>query len=254
MKDKERSMFDRGGSWQDDIGADESLLRQYRRARSFRAGAWLDDYRAKLTTPERAVEHVHSGNSVFYSGNAACPFELIEALAKRAPELRDVLMHHVLLLGEDPLSQPGMEGHFRHNSMFVGPADRAAVNDGRADYTPIFLHQIPRLYRDRMIPLDVALVQVSPPDSHGYMSLGVEVLTSLAACHASRRVIVLVNDRMPRVLGDAGMHVSQVDHIVEVSRLLPTLPRHQASEEERAIGQHVADLVEDGSCLQLGIG
>jgi len=254
MHDDNQAMFDRGGVWQEDAAADEAMLRRYRRSRSFRAGAWLDDYRHKLTDPDRAVSYIRSGDSVFYSGNAASPQDLIDALAARAPELENVLLNHVLLLGEDPLSKPGMEGHFRHNSMFVGPADREAVNDGRADYTPIFLHQIPRLFRERIVPLDIALLQVSPPDSHGYMSLGVEVLASLAACHSARRVVAQVNDRMPRVLGNASIHVSQVDHIVEVSRQLPILPRRTATDVERAIGQNVADLVRDGSCLQLGIG
>jgi acyl-CoA hydrolase len=191
---------------------------------------------------------------VFYSGNAATPFPLIEALALRAPELKDVRLNHVLLLGDDPLSKPGMEGHFRHNSLFVGPADRQAVNEGRADYSPVFLHQIPRLFRERIIPLDVALVHVSPPDSHGYMSFGVEVLATIAACQAAKFVIAQVNDKMPRVLGDSSIHVSQVDHIVEVSAKLPELNVKESTDVERAIGRHIADLIEDGSTLQLGIG
>jgi 4-hydroxybutyrate CoA-transferase len=255
MSEQDRALFDRGGmAWADDESAGGGDLRRYRRSRSFRAGAWLDDYRQKTVSPEVAVRNIRSGQSIYYSGNAACPFELITALAAQAPELSNVTLNHVLLLGEDPLSAPGMEGHFRHNSMFVGPADRGAVNDGRADYTPIFLHQIPRLFRERIVPIDVALIQVSPPDAHGYMSLGVEILASHAACHTARFVIVQVNDRMPRVLGDASIHVSQVDAIVEVSRPLPELEASPATDIERAIGQNVADLIEDGACLQLGIG
>ncbi len=254
MREKELEMIDRGGmAWAEDSAA-EGALRTYRRSRSFRAGAWLDDYRQKVTSAEQAVRVIKSGDSVFYSGNAACPFELIDALAQRHAELKNVLLNHVLLLGDDPLSKPDMVEHFRHNSMFVGPADRAAVNDGRADYTPVFLHQIPRLFEERVIPLDVALVQVSPPDSHGYLSLGVEVLASLAAVHAARTVVAQVNDRMPRLLGDTSIHVSQVNHIVETSRPLPELDRKDATDVERAIGRYVADLIEDGSCLQLGIG
>ena len=124
----------------------------------------LDFQRAQFPGADDAVRHIQSGDSVFYSGNAATPFVLIDALARRADELKDVLLNHVLLMGDDPLSQPGMEGRFRHNSLFVGPADRKAVNDGRADYTPIFLHQIPRILRDKIVPLDVALIHVSPPD------------------------------------------------------------------------------------------
>ncbi len=233
------------------LGAD---ARKRRPVRSFRAGAWLDDYKQKLRTADEAVKLVQSNDSAFYSGNAACPFELIDALARRAPHVQNVLLNHVLLLGDDPLSKPGMEGSFRHNSLFVGPADRPAVNDGRADYTPVFLHQIPGLFRDRIVPLDVALVQVSPTDSHGYMSFGVEILASVAACQSAKTVVALVNEKMPRILGDTSIHVSQVDCIVETSRLLPTLPPRPSSELENAIGLHIADLIEDGSCLQLGIG
>ena len=222
--------------------------------RSFRTGAWLDDYKQKLCTAEQAVQLIKSGDSVFYSGNAACPFDLIEALAKRAPELENVLLTHLLLLGDDPMSRPGMEKSFRHNSLFVGPADREAVNDGRADYVPISLHQIPRLFREGVVPLDVALVQLSSADSHGYMSFGLEVLASIAACQSATTVIAQVNDKMPRVLGDSSIHVSQVDHIVETSRELPELPPRKATEVENAIGRHIADLIEDGSTLQLGIG
>jgi acyl-CoA hydrolase len=255
MKKIEPGMFDRADmAWEVDAARDVASIIAYRRSRSFRAGAWLDDYKSKLCSPAQAVSVIKSGNSIFYSGNAACPFDLIEALAARAPELHDVQLNHVLLLGEDPLSRPDMETSFRHNSMFVGPADREAVNDGRADYTPIHLHQIPRLFRDRLVPLDAALVQVSPPDSHGYMSLGVEVMASLAACQSARAVIAQVNDRMPRVLGDCSLHVSEVDHIVEISRPLPELKPRTATDVERAIGRHIADLIEDGSTLQLGIG
>jgi acyl-CoA hydrolase len=255
MAKNETGICDRADmAWEIDSSQDVSSLKAYRRSRSFRAGAWLDDYKSKLVSADQAVRVVQSGHSIYYSGNAACPTELIEALALRAPELRDVRLNHILLLGEDPLSRPGMEQSFRHNSMFVGSADREAVNDGRADYTPVFLHQIPRLLFERMIPLDVAFVQVAPPDSHGYMSLGVEVLASLAACHCAKMVVALVNERMPRVLGDSSLHISEIDHVVEVSRHLPELAPRVATDVERAIGRHCADLVEDGSTLQLGIG
>ncbi len=237
----------------DSYGTDGELGR-LRPVRSFKAGAWLDDYKHKLRSAEEAVKTINSGDSVFYSGNAACPFELIDALAKRAPEVKNVLLNHVLLLGDDPLSKPGMEESFRHNSLFVGPADRAAVNDGRADYTPVFLHQIPKLFREGIVPLDVALVQVSSIDAHGYMSFGVEILASVAACQTAHTIVALVNDKMPRVLGDASLHVSQVDFVVETSRLLPELPPRDASEVENAIGLHIAEIIEDGSTLQLGIG
>lgn len=219
-----------------------------------RSSNWMEGYRGKRCTAEEAVAQIQSGQNVYYSGNAATPFLLVDALAKRADELENVTLHHVLLLGNDPLSQPGMQGKFRHNSLFVGPADRGAVNEGRGDYTPVFLHQIPRLFVEGVVPIDVALLHVSPPDGHGNMSLGVEVLASMAAAKMARKVIVLVNERMPRVLGDCYIHVSEVDHIVETAQELPELPKREITDVELAIGKHISGLIEDGACLQLGIG
>ena len=216
--------------------------------------SWIDSYKSKLRTAAEAVALVESGHRVYYGGNAAIPQTLIRALAERRDELENVQLNHVLLLGDDPLSAPGTEGRFRHNSLFVGPADRRAVNEGRADYVPIFLHQIPRLFREGIVLLDIAMVQVSPPDEHGFMSLGVEVLASKAACAAAGKVIVQVNENMPRVLGDAFLHVSRVDAVVESTEPLPTLEGKEATEVEKAIGAHVVKLIEPGSTLQMGIG
>jgi acyl-CoA hydrolase len=160
----------------------------------------------------------------------------------------------VLLIGQDPLSEPGMEKAFRHNSLFVGPADREAVNDGRADYTPIFLHQIPRLLNEGIIPVDVAMLQCSPPDEHGFMSLGVETMASKAACQAAGTVVVQINEQMPRVLGDSFLHVGRVDAIVEATEALPTLIPKPATEVEKAIAANILPLVETGSTVQMGIG
>ncbi|MEM9593338.1 MAG: acetyl-CoA hydrolase/transferase C-terminal domain-containing protein [Acidobacteriota bacterium] len=216
--------------------------------------SWSADYRGKLRSADDAVGLIRSGDRVYYGGNAAVPFALIRALARRREGLRDVQLNHVLLLGEDPLSEPGMEAHFRHNSLFVGPADRRAVNDGRADYVPIFLHQIPRLFQDGIVPLDVAMLQVSPPDKHGFMSLGVEVLASKAASRAARRIVVQVNERMPRLLGDCFLHVRDVDAIVEHTEALPTLDPRPITEVEHAIGDRVLPLIRPGSTVQMGIG
>jgi acyl-CoA hydrolase len=215
---------------------------------------WLDDYKRKLKSPAEAVALIRSGDRVYYGGNAAIPWALIRALAARADELTGVELSHVLLLGQDPLSAPGMEKHFRHNSLFVGPADRKAVNDGRADYTPIFLHQIPRIFEQRIVPLDVAMVQVSRPDEHGFMSLGVETLASKAAGQAAKTVIVQVNEKMPRVLGDSFLHVGRVQAVVEATEPLPTLVPPPATDVERAIAKNVSALIEPGCTLQMGIG
>src|SRR4030067_204670 len=159
--------------------------------------SWVDDYKKKLGSADEAVAVVKSGDRVYISGNAATPYVLMKALAAQKDALKDVELVHVLLLGDDPLSKLEMEGHFRHNSLFVGPADRKAINEGRADYVPIFLHQIPLLFYSGQMPLDVAVLHVSPPHQH------------------------------------------------EKSRF---------SDVERMIGKYIADLIEDGSPLQLGIG
>jgi acyl-CoA hydrolase len=215
---------------------------------------WLSDYKAKLRTAEDAVSVIKSGDRVYYGGNAAIPQTLVRALADRRAELENVQLNHVLLLGDDPLSTPEMAGHFRHNSLFVGPADRKAVNDGRADYVPIFLYMIPRLFTERVVPVDVSMIAVSPPDEHGFMSLGVETLASKAACTASRHVIAQVNERMPRVLGDSFRHVRNVDAIVEATEPLPTLEPGPPNEVELAISQHILKLIEPGMTVQMGIG
>lgn len=215
---------------------------------------WLSDYRSKLTSAAEAVELVRSGDRVYYGGNAAIPRALVEALVERKEELSDVQLNHVLLLGADPVSAAGMEGHFRHNSLFVGPADRAAVNDGRADYVPVFLHQIPRLFREGVIPLDVVLVMVSPPDEHGFVSLGVETMAAAAACQSARSVIMQVNEKMPRVLGDSFLHVRRATAIVEHTAPLPTLSPKPATEVESAIAGHILGLIEPGATMQMGIG
>ncbi|MGD8536689.1 MAG: acetyl-CoA hydrolase/transferase C-terminal domain-containing protein [Candidatus Aminicenantes bacterium] len=216
--------------------------------------SWVDDYKEKLVTAEEAVSVIKSSDRVYISGNAATPYVLMNALASRKDELEDIELTHVLLLGEDPLSRPEMEGHFRHNSLFVGPADRKAINEGRADYIPIFLHQIPGLIYSDQMPLDVAVLHLSPPDEHGFMSFGVEVLASKAAAEKAKIVIAQVNEKMPRVLGDSFVHVSRIHKIVEISEELPQLERSPFTEVERKIGHFIAELIEDGSTLQLGIG
>jgi acyl-CoA hydrolase len=216
--------------------------------------SWVDEYKKKLVVAEDAVAEIKSNQRVYISGNAATPYVLAEALAARKDELESVELVHVLLLGDDPFSKPEMEGHFRHNSLFVGPADRKAINEGRADYVPIFLHQIPDLFYSGQMPIDVAMLHLSPPDEHGFMSYGVEVLCSKAAAECAKVVIAQINEKMPRVLGDSFIHVSRVDKIVEVSEPLPELSKKPFSDVEEKIGSYIAELIEDGSTLQLGIG
>jgi len=214
----------------------------------------MDAYRKKLASLEEAVSVVKSKNRIYISGNAASPVTILEALADRKDELENVEATHVLLHGDDPLSRPGMEGHFRHNSLFVGPADRKAVNEGRADYIPVFLYEIPSLFYSDLLKLDAAFVNLSPPDQHGYMSFGVECLASKAATETASMVVAEANEKMPRTWGDAFIHIARVDKIVEVSRELPELLSRDFTEREEKIGRHISKLVEEGSTLQLGIG
>ncbi len=216
--------------------------------------SWFDSYKKKICSLEDAVSVVKSKDRIYISGNAATPFKLMEALAQRKDELQDVEIAHVLLFGDDPLSKPGMEGHFRHNSLFVGPADRAAVNEGRADYIPMFLYEIPMLFRSGELPIDVALMHLSPPDEHGFMSYGVECLASKAAAETAKTVIAQVNEKMPRTLGDSFIHVSRVAKVVENPQEIPELQPIPFTDVEKKIGANIASLVEDGSTLQLGIG
>jgi len=215
---------------------------------------WVDRYRSKIVSPEEAVSVVRSGDRVFVSGNASTPYVLLRALAKRKDTLENVKVCHVLLLGEDPLSAPEMERHFRHESLFVGPADRAAVNEGRADYFPIFLYEIPSLFRKQILPVDVAIIQTSPPDEHGFVSLGTEVVATKAAAETAPVVIAQVNEKMPRTLGDCFIHVSKLTKVIEVDEHLPELVVKDISEVEKKIAEHIAEMIDDGSTLQLGIG
>ncbi len=214
---------------------------------------WLDEYKSKVVSAQEAVSVIKSRDKLFNSGNAATPYKILSALAERKDELRGVEVFHLLLMGDDPLSRPEMNGHFRHKSFFVGPADRRAVNEGRADYFPIFLYEIPKLFREQ-IQLDVAIIHTSPPDDHGFVSLGVETAASKAAAGTAKLVVAQVNEKMPRSLGDCFIHVSKIDKIVEVSEELPELETRAFTEVERKIAEHIMPLIEDRATLQLGIG
>jgi acyl-CoA hydrolase len=187
-------------------------------------------------------------------GNAATPRVLAEALSARAESVPGLCVGHVLLLGEDPFGPAKSSGLIRHRSWFVGPADRDAVNGGRAEYVPCHLSEIPRLLRERRPDLDAVLLMTSPPDNHGFLSLGVEVMASLAAAEVARTVIVQINPRMPRVFGNSFLHVTDVDAFVEAEAPLPQLLPPAPTEVERAIASHIVPLIPDGATLQLGIG
>jgi acyl-CoA hydrolase len=179
---------------------------------------------------------------------------LLEALTARATELNEVEIVHMHANGPAPHVAPDMVGHLRHRALFIGANTRQAVNEGRADFVPVFLSDIPQLFSSGVLRLDVALIQVSPPDAHGYCSLGTSVDCAMAAVEAAATVIAQVNPRVPRTLGDSFVHVRQIDLLVEIDEPLCIEEPPTISETERQIGAHVASLVEDGATLQLGIG
>ncbi|HLM99017.1 MAG TPA: acetyl-CoA hydrolase/transferase C-terminal domain-containing protein [Bryobacteraceae bacterium] len=213
-----------------------------------------DDYRRRVTTAERAVEAVRSGDRVWIHEGCATPEILVKALLKRARELRNVEINHMLTLGSADYTRPEYEGHFRHSGLFLGANVREAVAEGRADYTPIFLSEIEELFSSGALPLDVAFIQVSPPDEHGYVSLGVGIDCTLTAARCARYVIAEVNQQMPRTLGDTFLHISKISAIVETSHPLPELQCPPFSPLQRRIAENVASLVPNGATLQIGIG
>jgi 4-hydroxybutyrate CoA-transferase len=211
-------------------------------------------FHEKIVSAQSALARVKSGDTVYVHPGCAVPERLLDALVARANDLRDVRIIHLMTMGRAEYVQPGMEGHFRHTAFFSGKNVREAINDGRADYVPIFLSEIPRLFTSGRMPVDVALIHVSPPDEHGFCSFGVGVETTKAAAETARTVIAQVNPNMPRVLGDNFIHVRNVTAFVECDDPLVELPRVRMSSEFEEIGRSVASLIEDGATLQLGIG
>ena len=208
----------------------------------------------RIVTAEEAVAGIASGQQVFVHGGAASPSVLLEALARRSAELRNVGMVHFHIEGPAPHLAPEVAESFRHRALFIGANARAAVNEGRADYVPIFLSDVPELFTSGVLPLDAVLINVSPPDEHGFCSLGTSVDAALAATHAAPTVIAQLNRSMPRTLGDSFVHVDEIDLAVHVD-----LPPHEhlvapVGDVERRIGEYVAELVPDGATIQMGIG
>jgi 4-hydroxybutyrate CoA-transferase len=215
---------------------------------------WLETYNTRRCSPTVAAAAIRSEQRLFLTGNCSVPKKVLGALVEAAPGLRDVEIVQVLTVGDATYVAPEMEGHLRVNSLFISDDVRQAVNEGRADFTPCFLHEIPGLFRSGLLPIDVALVHLSPPDEHGFCSYGVEVGVTKPAAETAKIVIAEVNQRMPRTLGDSFIHVSKIDYIVEVDYPLQEVRFGEPSPVQRAIGQHIAGLIEDGSTLQTGIG
>jgi acetyl-CoA hydrolase len=211
-------------------------------------------YEKKLTTPEKAVQVIESGMRVYIGGGAGVPQVLEQAMLARADQLRNVEVIHVLTFSGGEYLKPEYAESFRHRALFLGGNARQAVWDGRADYTPVFLSEIPALLRDGSLPLDVVLIQVSPPDEHGFCSFGIEVGVTKPAAQAAKIIIAEINPNMPRVLGDSFIHISKLNIIVDVNYPLPTVTQGEITPVFDKIGANVADLIPDGATLQLGIG
>ncbi|HEV2425422.1 MAG TPA: acetyl-CoA hydrolase/transferase C-terminal domain-containing protein [Terriglobia bacterium] len=215
---------------------------------------WETEYRKKLRTADEALRVLRSGMRVYIQPGNAEPETLVEALLRRGPFVHNVEVVHMMTLGDAGYVTPEMAGHFRHNAMFIGSNVRDAINDGRADYTPIYLSEIEELFETGAMPIDVALIQVSLPDSHGFCSFGVSIDTTLTAAKYAHTVIAQVNGQMPRTYGDSFIHISQISSIVESSRPLCELPQVKITDLHMAIGRNVAGLIDDGAVIQTGIG
>jgi 4-hydroxybutyrate CoA-transferase len=219
--------------------------------------SWQDIYNSKITTADDAVRQIKSGDRIFLTGNCSVPQELLAALVRRAPEVYDVEICQALTIGEQtPYTTPELQRHLRVNTMFISHQTRQAVNAGRADFTPVLLSEFTLLFKNRHLPLDAALVHLSPPDEHGFCSYGVEVGLTKAPAESARIIIAEVNQQMPRTLGDAFIHVSRINHIVPVDYPLAEAKMTSEGESELAtkIAGHIADLIPDGATMQMGIG
>ena len=215
---------------------------------------WKEHFESRTMTAAEAVGAIHSGERIFVGSNAAEPQALVNALTNTASHIDKAEIVSIMTMGAAPYSHAKFATRFRHNALFIGANVREAVNACRADYTPIFLSEIPALFRNGQLPLDHALVMLSPPDAHGYCSLGVSVDVVKSAVESAAHIIAEINPRMPRTLGDSFIHVSRIDSFVESDSPLLELAPQAQTDTSRQIGSHVANLIEDGATLQMGIG
>jgi 4-hydroxybutyrate CoA-transferase len=217
---------------------------------------WNSQYQSRVVSADEAVQAVKDGQRVFLTGNVSVPQKVLAALVKHAPQLKDVEICQALTVGPADYVSPEMEGHLRVNSMFISTNIRRAVQEGRADFTPVLLSEFPLLFKQGKLPLDVALIHVSPPDEHGFCSLGVEVGLTKSAAEAAKVVIAEVNEQMPRTLGDSFIHVSRLNYIVPVDYPIAELPMAEDGPTEvvEKIASHIAELIPDGATMQMGIG
>jgi acetyl-CoA hydrolase len=218
--------------------------------------SWTEQYSQKVVSAAEAVKAVKSGDRIFLTGNCSVPSQILSALVDRAHELKDVEINQALTVGSADYVSPEMEGHLRVNTMFISHNTRDAVQSGRADFTPVLLSEFPLLFKNKVLPVNVAFVHLSPPDPHGYCSFGVEVGLSKSPAESAEIIIAEVNEQMPRTLGDSFIHVSAIDYIVPVDYPLPELSMGEGkpSEKVEKIAQYIADLIPDEATMQMGIG
>ena len=222
--------------------------------RSWVMADWKTRYKSKVRTAEGAVATIRRGDKVFVGSGAAEPQTLVRALIDSSGRLADTRIMHIMTLGVAPYTEEKFTDRFRHNAFFIGANTRQAVAEGRADYTPVFLSEIPPLFSSGQITIDVALIQVSLPDKYGYCSYGVSTDVVKAAAENSTKVIAEINTRMPRALGDCFINLKDLDYIVPVDEPLLTSHWEPANEVAERIGRNIANLIDDGSTLQMGIG
>ena len=217
---------------------------------------WNSIYQSRITTAQEAVRIIQSGNRIFLTGNVSVPQKVLAALVEYAPHLENVEICQALTIGPADYVNPDMEGHLRVNTLFISHNVRQAVQEGRADFTPVLLSEFPLLFKRGHLPLDAAIIHVSPPDEHGFCSLGVEVGLTKSPAETAKVIIAEVNQQMPRTLGDSFIHVSRLSHIIPVNYPIPEMAMSDEGNSavvERIAG-YIAELIPDGATMQLGIG
>lgn len=211
---------------------------------------------SRISTADEAVHHIKSGQRVFLTGNCSVPQKVLSALVDYAPNLNNVEICQALTVGPAKYASPAMDGHLRVNTIFISNNVRQAVRDGRVDFTPVLLSEFPLLFKKNILPLDVALIHVSPPDEHGFCSFGIEVGLTKTPADSAKIIIAEVNQQMPRTLGDSFIHVSKIDYLVPVNYPLQemSMTEGEADETIDKIAQNIAELIPDGATMQMGIG
>ncbi len=221
---------------------------------------WVKKYNSRIVTADEAVKIIKSNDKIVVQPGCAAPLELINAMVRRKDELSNVEIYHILVVGDIPYTKPGMEKHFKHKAFFIGANARTAVNEGRAEFIPIFLSEVTMLFKRGVIQADVAMIHVSPPDEHGFCSYGIDVGNIKTPAEKAKCVIAQVNKHMPRGLGNSFIHVNKIDFVVEIDEPLQELPQADPDATPEVlkiydqIGKNVAEMIEDGSTLQMGIG